>query len=291
MRAWLTDSKQFAGWLATAATLILAISLPAQADPGSEVRPAPAPVPPKAVVLTFDDAVKSQVTVVAPLLRKLGFHATFFITQAWMSDRDHFMSWEDVAELHRQGFEIGNHSWTHSGFNSRKQGMALGKELVQVERELARVGVPKPLSFAWCGNAFGPEGVEQLRKHGYRIARRGMQPEWPYGVIKIGPALDTTRYHPLLVPTTGDAYPDWNQAHFEKVLQSARPGEIVVLQFHGVPDVAHPWVNTPPERFQEYMQYLHDNGYRTLAMRDLLPFYDAAHLPEDAMLDTRYPAN
>jgi peptidoglycan/xylan/chitin deacetylase (PgdA/CDA1 family) len=264
---------------------------PLRAD-STAAPPLPAvPVPAKTVVLTFDDAVKSQVTIVAPLLKKLGFHATFFITQAWMSDREHFMSWEDVADLHRQGFEIGNHSWTHSGFNTPKEGAALGKELVRVERELARVGVPKPLSFAWCGNAFGPEGVEQLRKHGYLIARRGMQPEQPYGVIKIGPALDTARYHPLLVPTTGDAYPDWNLEHFKKVLANAAPGEVVVLQFHGVPDVVHPWVNTPPERFQEYMQYLHDNGYRTLALRELLQYYDAAHLPEDAMLDTRYPAS
>ena len=36
--------------------------------------------PEKVVVLTFDDAAKSHRTVVAPLLRQLGFGATFFIT-------------------------------------------------------------------------------------------------------------------------------------------------------------------------------------------------------------------
>lgn len=46
--------------------------------------PASAPskkIPPKTVVLTFDDAVKTHLTVVAPLLKQHGFRATFFITQ------------------------------------------------------------------------------------------------------------------------------------------------------------------------------------------------------------------
>src|SRR6186713_3164610 len=76
------------------------------------------PIPPKTVVLTFDDAVKSHVDIVAPLLKEYGFGATFFISHAWMNDSEYFMSWEEVAKLHQMGFEIGNHSWTHPGFNT-----------------------------------------------------------------------------------------------------------------------------------------------------------------------------
>src|SRR5215475_11320120 len=177
-------------------------------------------IPPKTVVLTFDDAVKSQRSVVAPLLKELGFQATFFITQAWMKDTSDFLTWEETAEIHRMGFEIGNHSWTHSDFSSPENGTKLGEELQMVEKELAKVGVPKPVSFAWCGNTFGPEAIEQLRRNGYRLARRGMQPEVPYGEIHVGPSLDVTKHHPLLIPTTGDAYPDWTLEHFKKVVSS-----------------------------------------------------------------------
>jgi peptidoglycan/xylan/chitin deacetylase (PgdA/CDA1 family) len=244
-------------------------------------------IPPKTVVLTFDDAVKSQLTVVAPLLKQLGFQATFFITQAWMKDQSDFLTWEEVAEIHRMGFEIGNHSWTHSDFGKAANAAKLGDELELVEKELARVGVPKPVSFAWCGNAFGPEAVEQLRRHGYRLARRGMQPEKPYGTIHVGPSLDVTKHHPLLIPTTGDAYPAWTFEHFKKVITSAGPNEIVVLQFHGVPDRKHPWVHTPPEAFRQYMVYLKENGYRTLAVRDLEQYYQQSRLPDDPMLKIR----
>jgi peptidoglycan-N-acetylglucosamine deacetylase len=244
-------------------------------------------IPPKSVVLTFDDAVKSHLTVVAPLLKQLGFRATFFITQRWMEDKANFMTWEDVAALHRMGFEIGNHSWTHANFGAADGGEKLGAELAMVEKEFANVGIPKPVSFAWCGNAFGPEAVTELQRRGYVVARRGMQPEMPYGQIQVGPPLDVKKHHPLLIPTTGDAYPAWTFEHFKKVLTSAKPGEIVVLQFHGVPDVAHPWVHTPPEAFREYMNYLKQNGYRTLALRDVMKYYNASQLPDDPLLKTR----
>lgn len=245
------------------------------------------PIPPKTVVLTFDDAVKTHLTNVAPLLKELGFHATFFITQKWMDDPAYFLTWQEVGQLHRMGFEIGNHSWTHAGFGTAASAAKLGAELEMVEKELAKVGVPKPVSFAWCGNAFGPESLAELQRRGYQIARRGMQPEIPYGEMKVGPALDVKKYHPLLIPTTGDAYPNWTFEHFKKVLASAQPNEIIVLQFHGVPDEKHPWVTTPKEAFENYMRYLKQNGYHSLSLKEALPYYDQKHLPDDPMLKAR----
>lgn len=248
---------------------------------------AAAAIPEKTVVLTFDDAVKSHRTIVGPLLRKLGFHATFFISHRWMDQTEHFMSWQDVAELHEMGFEIGNHTWTHGSFNTPRAASRLAGELALVDYELNKVRVPKPVSFAWSGNGFGPESVEVLRAHGIQYARRGGQPEVEYGRMVLGPAFDPSRHHPLLIPTTGDAYPDWTFEHFQKVIAQAKGGQIVVLQFHGVPDVVHPWVHTPPDAFQRYMQHLKDHGYRTLALRDVGGFLGPA--PDDPMLRARHP--
>jgi peptidoglycan/xylan/chitin deacetylase (PgdA/CDA1 family) len=244
-------------------------------------------VPDKTVVLTLDDAVKSQIEFVAPLLEQLGFKATFFISQEWMNDKEHFLSWDDVADLHRRGFEIGNHTWTHAVFDKADQAPKLGGELQMVDDALARVGVPKPISFGWPGDNFGPEALEQLRLLGIRLARRGMQPEVPYGEVQVGPLLDVTRNDPLLIPTTGDAYPDWSLEHFKEVVAGAKNGKVAVLQFHGVPDIVHPWVNTPPEMFRKYMLYLKQNGYHVIALRDLVPYYDWSHLPGDPMVKER----
>jgi len=247
-----------------------------------------AAVPDKLVVLTFDDAVKSHRTVVAPLLREMGFGATFFITHRWMEDREDFLTWEEVGEIHRMGFEIGNHSWTHANFSTPRNAAWLAAELALVERELGAVGVPRPVSFAFSGNGFGPEAVEELGRLGYRLARRGMQPEIPYGKITAGPAFDPSRHHSLLIPTTGDAYPGWTLEHFERVAAQARDGRVAVLQFHGVPDRKHPWVHTEPELFRRSMEYLKRHGYRAIALRDL-EAYLPAERPADPMVARRHP--
>jgi peptidoglycan/xylan/chitin deacetylase (PgdA/CDA1 family) len=247
----------------------------------------PAAVPDKLVVLTFDDAVKSQRTVVAPLLKELGFGASFYISPAWMNDpkvSEYFLTWKEVAELHALGFEIGNHTWRHDG---SAPGLATG--LAQVVDALSQVGVPRPTSFAWPGNLFGPESIKILMDSGINLARRGMSPEIEYGKIAIGPAFDPTKHHPLLIPTAGDSYPSWTFEHFQQVVATARQGRIAVLQFHGVPDLAHPWVHTPPEKFREYMTFLKEQGYRAIALRDLKPYIDFAKPPDDPLLRKPWP--
>jgi peptidoglycan/xylan/chitin deacetylase (PgdA/CDA1 family) len=246
------------------------------------------PVPDKTVVLTFDDAVRSHLTVVAPLLREYGFQATFFVSHAFLNDREHFLSWEEIAELHEMGFEVGNHSWTHSNFGSPKMAARLAGELALVENELAKVDVPKPVSFAWPGNGFGTEAVRVLQACGYRFARRGMQPEVAYGEVKPGPVYHPQAHHPLLIPTTGDAYPDWDLDAFKRVVDLAKNGNIVVLQFHGVPDEAHPWVHTPPERFRESVAYLKEAGFNAVALRDLARYIDPDAQVSDPMQWVRY---
>jgi len=187
------------------------------------------------------------------------------------------------------GFEIGNHSWTHDDFSKPANAERLSGELAQIEDELAKVKVPRPVSFAYCGDNFGPEAVAQLVKSGYKFARRGKQPEVPDGDIRVGPVYDPHKNHPLLIPTTGDANPGWTLEDFRNVVNQAGKGRIAVLQFHGVPDRAHPWVNTRPELFQECMAYLKKGNFRVIALRDIERHYPDIAPPDDPLLRTRFP--
>ncbi|MFC2125254.1 polysaccharide deacetylase family protein [Bacteroidota bacterium] len=256
---------------------------PEQSENKSEKRK----VPDKLVVLTFDDAVKSHLTYVAPVLKKHGFNATFFISYAWMIDTLNFLNWQEVAELYKMGFEIGNHSWTHSDFSQPKNASQLEGELGLVEWMLRQVGIPKPVSYAHTGNFFGPEAIEALKTMGIKYARRGMQPEIPYGELKPGPGYNPNRHHPLLIPTTSDSYPGISLDHFKKVLESVKDGEITVLQFHGIPDPAHPWVTTEPQVFDSLMNYLKENKYTVIAMKDLQPYIPDEPI-KDPLLEERY---
>ena len=65
-------------------------------------------------------------------------------------------------------------------------------------------------------------------------------------------------------------------------------GQIVVLQFHGVPDIQHPWVNTSPELFRQCMSYLKEGSFRVVALRDVEPLLPRTP-PADPLFGTRYP--
>jgi len=251
----------------------------------------PVSVPDKLVVLTFDDAVKSHRVFVAPMLKELGFGATFFVTHLWMNDSVNFMNWQEIGEIHQMGFEIGNHSWTHDNFSVPKHAARLRGELALVENEIEKVGVPHPISFAYPGNVFGPEEVQAVMDRGYKLARRGMTPEvdYEYGKNQVGPTYDPRRHHPLLIPSAGIPDPAFALEHFKQIVSLAKDGQIVVLQFHGVPDRAHAWCHTAPENFRKYMDFLKEQGYRAVALRDLQSYLNPEGLPTDPHLKTRFP--
>ncbi|MEN8204208.1 MAG: polysaccharide deacetylase family protein [Bacteroidota bacterium] len=240
----------------------------------------------KLVVLTFDDAVRSHLEYVAPLLKEKEFGATFFVTNAWMNDSANFLSWEEVAAIHKMGFEIGNHTWTHEALHSKDAIDRMEKNIFMVDSALAAHGVPKPVSFAYPGNHYAPGTVEKVRELGYRFARRGMQPEIPYGEIAHGPLFDPEVNHRLVVPTAADAYPEWTLDYFKTVISRTEEGKALVLQFHGVPDQAHPWVHTDPGLFAQFMNHLEEAGVRVIALRDLDSCMEISEVDDPAMGQT-----
>ncbi len=252
----------------------------------------PAPAPGKLVVLTFDDSSASHHAVAAPLLKRYGFGATFFITEGFTfrANKKDYMTWEQIAELHRDGFEIGNHTRDHLGITERTVSR-LAEQLAVIADRCREHGIPAPVSFAWPGNRFHVSALPVLQQAGIRFARRGSEPEVPYA-LGGGVAYEPGADHPLLIPTTGDARPDWTLDQFKRAIALGGPGRIVVLQFHGVPDGEHPWVNTPRERFEEYMAWLHRERFTVIALRDVARYVDEAAAPREplAIMDQRRKA-
>jgi peptidoglycan/xylan/chitin deacetylase (PgdA/CDA1 family) len=234
-----------------------------------EVQSAPAlTVPDKVVALTFDDASASHATFVAPLLKKYGFGATFFVCEfpPDFDDKTKYMSWEQIAELHRMGFEIGSHTRTHKHVNKMRPG-ELEAELGYIERKCEELGMPRPVTFAYPAYVSTPEAVRTLVERGYVFSRVG-------GGRAFHPGTDD----PALVPSFSTTGTDEKSA--ERVLatlREARDGRIVVLTVHGVPDTAHPGVTTAPELFEKYLRFLKGEKYTVVALRDL-----AKYLPKRA---------
>jgi peptidoglycan/xylan/chitin deacetylase (PgdA/CDA1 family) len=71
-----------------------------------------APLPPKPVLLTFDDSQGSQITTGAPELAKRSMRATFFVMTVPLG-KPNWMSRDDVRRLHDAGHTIGAHTYDH----------------------------------------------------------------------------------------------------------------------------------------------------------------------------------
>ena len=75
----------------------------------------------RVVIINFDDSYKSQYIHAKPILDKYGFKATFFAVCDWIGASDTGentkMTWQDIAELQKEGFDIESHTMTHPYLN------------------------------------------------------------------------------------------------------------------------------------------------------------------------------
>src|SRR5439155_23206086 len=105
----------------------------------------------------------------------------------------------------------------------------LKEQVEAINAQCAAYGIPQPVSFAYPGNAIDPGSIGILEELGFRFARRGGAPEYPYEEGN-GVAYEPGRDHPLLLPSAGDARAVLTLAHVERATSQAKNGRIAILQ-------------------------------------------------------------
>ncbi len=112
------------------------------------------PLPPRPVVITFDDGFANVFEHAAPLMSDLGFRATIFVVsgrcgqtndwpnQASRASRLPLLSWSELAQMAAAGFEIGAHGVTHRPLTEIPQSEA-AREIVESKAAIEdRLGQP-----------------------------------------------------------------------------------------------------------------------------------------------------
>lgn len=134
-----------------------------------------------AISYTFDDNLRDQYTIAAPMLDEFGIKGTFFVIAGLTAEtpeegerkRDDRnmrkfwggISWPELRDLADRGHEIANHTWSHPALTKLSPedlDMQIRKARETIE---ARVG-KAPLTIAFPGNGSNPEvRAAALRDH------------------------------------------------------------------------------------------------------------------------------
>ena len=115
----------------------------------------------KTVTITFDDGCETDLTSAAPILQRLGFGATFYITTGW-SGKPGFLSDAQIRELSSSGFEIGCHSESHR-YLTDLDDAGLRQEIVDPKIKLEQI-IGKPVQHFSCPGGRFDQRVAQVAR-------------------------------------------------------------------------------------------------------------------------------
>jgi peptidoglycan/xylan/chitin deacetylase (PgdA/CDA1 family) len=136
-------------------------------------------LPPRPIILSFDDGWKSQIEYALPVLQKHRAKAVFYVFTNPIDHRNpRWMSWDDVRALDHAGFEIGSHTLTHPYLTRIAGDDELDRELVMSKRRLEEeLGHPVP-AFAYPFGAKDERVERAVVAAGYTSARTTYSGVW-----------------------------------------------------------------------------------------------------------------
>ena len=136
--------------------------------------------PPGCLVLTFDDALASQMSGALPVLLRFQVPATFFVMPAFRDGVHRYMGFDDFRALRDAGMEVGSHTLNHATLPIlfRLNFGALQSELVSSKRILEeQLGQPVEL-LAYPNGSWDYPTADEVRRVGYRAAASTMPGGW-----------------------------------------------------------------------------------------------------------------
>jgi peptidoglycan/xylan/chitin deacetylase (PgdA/CDA1 family) len=146
-----------------------------------------APLPPKAVLLTFDDGYRDNLENAVPILRRHGFPAVLFVPIGFLDDtrplpheeslrllgiRNETVDWDELSELEAGGVRIESHGIGHRPLSELEPAdatreIALSK--LRLEERLGR----EVEAFAFVKGSladYRPEHASLVQQAGYKVA-------------------------------------------------------------------------------------------------------------------------
>lgn len=129
-----------------------------------------AQLPPKPILLTFDDGSETIYENALPIMQQYSFTGTAYIVYNYVGIRNH-MNADQIRALYAAGWEIGSHGLSHRDLTARPYRQM--DEIVESRRRLeSLLGIPV-LSFAYPFGAYDRDSLHYVHQAGY-IAAMGL---------------------------------------------------------------------------------------------------------------------
>jgi peptidoglycan/xylan/chitin deacetylase (PgdA/CDA1 family) len=125
----------------------------------------PVPLPPKAVVLTFDDGYDCLYRNAHPILKERDFTATMFLTTR-LIERSGYLTWEQISTLAAAGYTVGCHTRTHLDLCTLSRAN-LEKEVQGARQTLREKTGQTVLSFCYPSGRYNSQVIDAVRAAGF----------------------------------------------------------------------------------------------------------------------------
>jgi peptidoglycan/xylan/chitin deacetylase (PgdA/CDA1 family) len=176
------------------------------------------PLPPKSVVVTFDDGYESVYRYAFPVLRKLGLPATMFVYTDFVGAGD-AVSWPQLVEMQASGLmDVQSHSKSHRNLIERTAGENDARYVRNLDQETAgpRDLIEQKLSgqqvrqYAYPYGDANDQVLEALTRQKYTLA------------VTVNPGGNAFFSQPLMLRRTM-IFGDHDLEAFKARLQTSRP--------------------------------------------------------------------
>lgn len=126
------------------------------------------PLPPKPIMLTFDDTDEEQFTIGYKEMKKYGFKGVFFIMTISIN-RPRYMTKEQIKQLADEGNAVESHTWDHH-MVTKYQGEDWEKQFVKPRKTIEDITGKPATYFAYPFGLWNQRAIPELKKAGFKMA-------------------------------------------------------------------------------------------------------------------------
>jgi peptidoglycan/xylan/chitin deacetylase (PgdA/CDA1 family) len=127
-------------------------------------------LPPRPIVLTFDDGYQSVYTTAYPILRRFGFVGTVFVITGYVGHGPHMLTWSELREMQDSGvMDVESHTVHHVNL-AKAPPAVVQQELLDSQVTIVRQLHHPCRFFCYPFGGYSRVAIEDLHRDGYWLA-------------------------------------------------------------------------------------------------------------------------